>query len=41
MALQKIEDTDLNFTGDVTVANFDRQFGAQGDGRDNHMSYNQ
>ncbi len=34
-----VVDTDVNFSGDVSVATFDRQFGSQGvDGRDNHMT---
>jgi len=33
----ELTDTDLNFTGDVSVADFERQFGEQGDGRENHV----
>jgi hypothetical protein len=39
MKVAPTTDTDVNFSGDVSVATFDRQFGEQGvDGRDNHMS---
>lgn len=35
----KLTDSDVNMSGKVSVATFDRQFGSQGvDGRDNHMS---
>jgi len=35
--MAEVKDADLNFTGDISVANFDRQFGSQGDGRENHV----
>jgi hypothetical protein len=39
---EKVGDTDVNCSGNISVETFDRQFGAQGaDGRDNHMSNNQ
>jgi hypothetical protein len=39
MKTAEVTDTDVNFSGDISVATFDRQFGAQGvDGRDNHMT---
>ncbi|MFH1810410.1 MAG: hypothetical protein ABIJ09_16835 [Pseudomonadota bacterium] len=37
-----VKDSDTNFSGNVSVATFDRQFGTRGvDGRDNHMSNHQ
>ncbi|MBL8950856.1 MAG: transglutaminase domain-containing protein [Myxococcaceae bacterium] len=40
--VQKVADTDVDVSGKVTVATFDRQFGVQGqDGRDNHQSKTQ
>lgn len=32
-----VNDTDVNLTGDVNLASFDRQFGTTGDGRENHQ----
>jgi hypothetical protein len=37
--VQPVSATDVNFTGDVSVQTYDRQFGVLGrDGRENHMS---
>jgi len=42
MKTESVNSTDVNMSGDVNVATFDRQFGAQGtDGRDNHVSNTQ
>jgi hypothetical protein len=42
LATAEVSATDVNMSGNVSVATFDRQFGGRGvDGRDNHMSNNQ
>jgi hypothetical protein len=41
-AVTKVKDSDLNFSGKVSAATFERQFGVQGqDGRENHMTITQ
>jgi hypothetical protein len=35
---QKLADTDVNVSGDVSVATFERQFSQVGHGRENHIS---
>lgn len=42
LTVEPMKDSDVNMSGNVTVATADRQFGVQGsDGRDNHMSNHQ
>jgi hypothetical protein len=41
-AVTQVKDSDLNFSGKVSAATFERQFGVQGqDGRENHMTITQ
>lgn len=42
LTVEPMKSTDVNMSGNITVATADRQFGVQGaDGRDNHMSNHQ